>query len=103
MSINDNKDYVRDLLTRKPKLRDDDLRLLAQMWLSDIYSYTNLRIEDMSALDLIKMMKDESPLTKPESVTRIRRKIQEECPSLRGVKHAKRQNHATVIKRDLGY
>jgi len=41
--------------------------------------------------------------TSSESITRMRRKIQEENPSLRGEKYAKRQANQEQVKKDLGY
>jgi hypothetical protein len=45
----------------------------------------------------------EGQFTSSESITRMRRKVQEEFKELRGEKYAKRQANQTQVKKQLGY
>jgi hypothetical protein len=45
----------------------------------------------------------EQRFTSSESITRMRRKVQEEFKELRGAKYAKRQSNQEKVKKDLGY
>ena len=42
-------------------------------------------------------------LTSSDSITRMRRKAQEENPELRGAKYNQRQDRQSLVKKDLGY
>lgn len=103
MPIKINKaieERIVDLLTKYPKLRDSDDRLVANMW-----------AEDMGGLQATKAITLESflrqyalgELTMAESITRIRRKIQAEKPELRGETYKLRDAHELKIEKDLGY
>ena len=41
--------------------------------------------------------------TSSETITRVRRKLQEEFPDLRGKNYDKRQAKQSEVKKDLGY
>jgi hypothetical protein len=42
-------------------------------------------------------------LTSSDTITRVRRLVQEETPELRGKKYNERQAKQSVVKKDLGY
>jgi hypothetical protein len=42
-------------------------------------------------------------LTSADTITRVRRLIQEETPELRGKKYNERQAKQSIVKKDLGY
>lgn len=86
MTLADNKTTkikVLEFLKRCPVLRDNDLRLVANIW------KTEVNYQDMSAKDLLQAMAD-GRLTHPESIRRIRQKLQQEDPHLRGEKYLER-------------
>ena len=89
-------DQVKDLLTNHPHLRDDDERLMATMW----FKHMEEKLEEMSAFDLLKQLAT-SNLPSYESISRCRRKLQEECPELRGEKWDKRHKAQEDVKEDL--
>jgi hypothetical protein len=85
-------DKVINLLTKYPSLRDSDERLTANIW----YNATN-NIKEINAITLLSRFA-EGKLPSYESISRCRRKIQEEKPDLRGKKWAKRHSKQKVIK-----
>jgi len=75
------QDSVKLLLEAYPKLRDNDVRLVAS------YYYNNIaNINQMSAIELLEVMVNGN-LPSPDTITRARRKIQEKHTELRGVKY----------------
>jgi hypothetical protein len=73
------KEKVMWLLRNHPSLRDSDSKLLATFWHNEMNKMTS----SVNGLEVLgKIAKGE--LTKPESIRRVRQKIQEENPELRG-------------------
>mgnify|MGYP003639668604 FL=1 len=99
MNILKNKDIVLNLLQNQIGLRDNDSKLLANVWHKHI---TNLGIDPgrNSAIFLLAMLA-EGKLPNSESVRRIRQKLQEEFKDLRGVNYAKRHNQKEKVKEQL--
>lgn len=89
------KDKVQDLLTRFPHLRDSDEKLCANIWHSQIPA-------GISAKDYLQLYAD-GKLPSSESITRCRRKIQEDNPDLRGKFYRERQEKQEAIQAQLGY
>ena len=89
-------DQVKILLTNHSHLRDDDEKLMATMW----FKHMGKKLEEMSAFDLLKQL-SVSNLPSYESISRCRRKLQEECPELRGEKWEKRHKSQENVKEDL--
>ena len=89
------KDKVQALLEQYPHLRDSDERLCANIWHSRIKS-------GLTASDFLAEYAS-GKLPSSESITRCRRKVQEEFPQLRGENYAKRQSKQEVIIEQLGY
>jgi len=73
---------VRRLLSEDKKYQISDLALVARIWYDDIEKITYGSIHDVTAVKLLDMLRN-GDLTKSESVTRCRRKIQQKVPSLR--------------------
>jgi hypothetical protein len=84
---------VVNLLTKHPQLRDDDARLTANIW----YQNTD-NIKNMDAVELLTHLADGN-LPSYESISRCRRKIQEEKPELRGKKWDKR--HSKKLQKQI--
>ena len=86
-------DEVTKLLTKYPSLRDNDERLMANVWKSHIGN-----LESKNAFDVLHML-SKHQLPSYESVSRCRRKIQQTNPELRGEKWTERQSRAKKIKK----
>ena len=79
-------DKVVNLLTKHPSLRDSDDRLTATIW----YQYAD-NVKQIDAMTLLTKFAD-GKLPSYESISRCRRKVQEEKPELRGKKWDKRHS-----------
>lgn len=73
------KEKVTYLLRNHPNLRDSDSKLLATFWHNEM----NKMASSMTGLDVLRNIA-EGKLSKAESIRRVRQKIQEENPELRG-------------------
>ena len=88
-------DKVINLLTKHPSLRDSDERLTANIW------YNNTKnVNEIDAITLLSRFA-EGKLPSYESISRCRRKIQEEKPELRGKKWEKRHSKQKIIKEQI--
>ena len=88
-------DKVVNLLTDHPSLRDSDERLIANIW----YNYTK-NVNEIDAITLLSRFA-EGKLPSYQSISRCRRKIQEEKPDLRGKKWAKRHSKQQLVKDEI--
>ncbi len=85
---------VFSLLTSIPAVRDDDKLLLKEVWIRE----TKAKTIDGFFDELI-----EGDLSHPESIRRMRQKIQERHPSLRGEKWEVRHNMEGAICQQLTF
>ena len=88
-------DEVEKFLTKYPILRDDDEKLMANIWNSHIGN-----LEDVEGKDILHMLANHQ-LPSYESISRCRRKLQEECPNVRGEKWYERHKRADNIRREI--
>lgn len=93
MKIKKHEAKVKDLLERRPRLRDSDMRLLANVWYFEMMQMdiNPSKTDAYKMLDLISSNK----LSNPSSIRRCRAKLQELHPELRGDKYASRQKVET--------
>jgi hypothetical protein len=89
---------VEQLLKSSPKLRDNDQQLVANAWYVQVRDKFN--IETMSAKNLLHELA-QGNLMSSESITRCRRKLQEEHTYLRGNKWAERHRMQKDVKEEL--
>lgn len=89
------KPKVDKLLGSYPHLRDDDNKLIATIWRSEVNN-----IEDISGIKMLKIFAEGS-LTSPESIRRMRQKLQEENENYRGENYAKRHKEKDNIKQNI--
>lgn len=93
------KEFIEELLVLKPELKDNDEKLVSNV----LFRFLQLGKHDahqMSAWKLLEMYaKNELPSV--DYITRIRRKIQEECPHLRGEAWNKRHKKAESIRKTI--
>lgn len=90
------KDTVKDLLTNVESLRDDDNRLILNVW---AIQNPNLKYETS-----FKYFADQfasGKLAPAESIRRVRQALQKEFVHLRGKKYAERHKHQESIKEQL--
>ena len=93
-----NKELVKHILKTSPIARDYDNELLADVWESQM-SY----IDDYDSYDwygLLELIR-EGYMASPESIVRVRRKLQEQHPELRGKKWEQRHRAQEVVKEEL--
>ena len=96
------KEIVRQLLIDKPHLRDSDNKLIATYWYMEL-KQKNIDPNKINGLEFMQMFAN-SKLTNIKTIERMRRKLQEESPELRGKVYNERKG---VIqdkwREDLGY
>jgi hypothetical protein len=95
--IKNIKTKVKTLLINFPHLRDSDNRLIANIWHSQIGKE---KAKEYTAFDLLTSF-SEGNLISPESIRRIRQKIQEQNPELRGESYKKRKEKAEEIRKEI--
>jgi hypothetical protein len=93
--------HVQSLLTQYPLLRDSDSALLAYVWARALKAM-NRDLDHLDARGLLSIIAA-GKMPAMESVTRSRRKLQEENPELRGQRYDQRQRQTTKVKEELGY
>ena len=94
------KDKVKYWLEKHPYLRDDDNRLFANIWDSELEKFGIERDVRKHILILIAQGK----LTSAPSIKRARAKLQEEDPKLRGQKYYLRKGTLQdEWRKKLGY
>lgn len=86
---------IRELLLTHPVLRDDDLRLIANMWGQEVDTH------NLPLADFLRMFAG-GAITSPESIRRVRQKLQETFPELRGKRWEERQKrHEEAIRHEI--
>ena len=96
MELKNVKDTVKAFLLNRPKTRDSDCVLLAAIWLKHIKADA----DKMSAADFI-MLLENNRLPNFESIRRVRQKLQEQDPNLRGPNYKVRKSEEEKIKQEL--
>jgi hypothetical protein len=86
---------VQNALQKHPALRDDDNRLIANIWFKKLPN-----IDQLSGRDIL-MIIAKGKLPSFESISRCRRKVQQEDKSLRGELWNKRHQIANDIRREI--
>ena len=92
------KDDVRELLVKYPEYRDDDSRLVSAFY----YTKYGGR-EAFEGITAFQFLRDfaEKRFPLPDNITRVRRKLQEQEPSLRGDKWAERHKLESETRDDI--
>lgn len=85
------KELIEALLREHPKLRDSDRRLVSNVWAHEL---NQLGLPYSKALEKFA----DGSLTSPDSISRCRRKIEEDHPELRGKTWADRQSRGNHLK-----
>lgn len=101
MKISNLTESVKSLLEKSEKCRSDDRILTSSVWWYAI-SDLNIDFDELSAKGLLDLYM-RNLLPNHDSITRARRKVQEDNPSLRGLNYKSRQDNQEAVKADLGY
>jgi len=88
---------VETYLNKYPLLRDNDEKLMANIW----WSYVAFNIGENASGKALLSMLAEGKLPSYESISRCRRKLQEENPNLRGDKWHERHKRADNIRKEI--
>lgn len=97
----DIKQSVIDLLNQYADFKDNDHQLVAWFWKLEMekMGYSSSTTPTQTFFKLMAYGK----LTSADTITRVRRLVQEENPALRGKKYNERQAKQSIVKKDLGY
>ena len=88
------KDKVKTLLEDHPHLRDDDNKLIANIW------HHQTKGMGIDAFDLLKLL-SKGKLISTEAICRARRKVQETYPETRGKKYYERHKEAQNVRHSI--
>jgi|SRR6185312_13368232 len=92
-NLSEIADKVESVLINTPESRDDDRLLLAAVWLKEQHEMEDNRGFFVEFVD--------RRLSNPESITRARRKLQQNNPMLRGERWEDRHDLEPVIVSEL--
>lgn len=84
-------------LISKPHLRDDDSKLIATIWYQQL---GKPMVDQMSGFDMLQAFAD-NILINPESIRRMRQKVQEQQPELRGKTFQSRQKNGKTFRKTI--
>ncbi len=93
------KDRVKALLEKHPHLRDSDNKLIATIWKFDLISM-RINLSEITG-NIFLLLYSESKLTNAETIRRVRQKIQEENPELRGTAYGERQKQGEDVRKEI--
>ena len=99
------RDTVTKLLIENPHLRDDDEKLLANVYWQRISSTLVHKLSPDQLLGIKLFLKEVADGKMPnyQSVSRCRRKLQESDPTLRGKLYGKRHEATSFVKDELKF
>lgn len=88
-------------LKERPNNRDNDGALIANIWQRQIMKIKQVpSAEFISGFDVLQLIAS-NKISKAESIRRIRQKVQEEIPELRGKNYQKRQKHSVQVRQAI--
>ena len=90
---------VKNMLIQFPHLRDDDLKLIGNVWNQD-FKATGRDPATTASIIFLRVF-TEGKLTNPESIRRCRQRIQEKNPELRGKTYKARQKKGKQVQLDI--
>ena len=93
--IKDQKNFVKQLLEQDPELRDSDRKLMAVIWNNHIHNPNQL-----STFDFLHHLYV-GDLPSYESITRARRKVQQENPHLQGKNYKGRKGEEADVRENI--
>jgi|3_EtaG_2_1085321.scaffolds.fasta_scaffold39044_2 hypothetical protein len=100
--VKETKNLVEKFLIDKPHLRDDDNKLLANIYWSSVHETMHyLTREELAGVKLFLKKLAEGGMPNFESVRRCRQKLQEENPELRGEVYEQRHKMEAKVREDI--
>ena len=96
--MRDHYEFVKTILERFPETRDDDMKLYARACWCD----ANCEAQRGSDFYKVLFYHDKYKLPNYESITRARRKVQQNEEHLRGIRYQKRQNEERKYRNHYG-
>ena len=102
MQINKIKEMqvvVEDLLHQYAHYRDSDTRIIAHIWMRQLGGLENMK--SISLYDFFQLWIENKNIVAPDTITRSRRKVQEENPELRGELYYQRHQLKEEVKNNI--
>tara|TARA_R110000868_G_scaffold53364_1_gene167609 strand:+ start:1929 stop:2294 length:366 start_codon:yes stop_codon:yes gene_type:complete len=103
--IKEKAKKVEKILREIATTRDNDYELIAKYWNDELmfmkWEQERNFILTHREINLFYRVIESGILSHPDSLTRARRKIQEEMPALRGANYNKRHSATSVVKKEL--
>ena len=103
--IKEKANKVEEILREYPDARDNDQELVAKYWQQELMAIKHKGGTDSiltyREIDLIYYIIQSGRLSQADTITRARRKLQEEIPSLRGANYEKRHAVTKVVKEEI--
>ena len=93
------KDRVKALLVKHPHLRNSDNKLIANIWHNDLFKLGFYPIDTQASIFL--GLYADGKLTNAETIRRVRLKLQEENPELRGTVNEARQEQGEQVRKEI--
>lgn len=94
--LKDMQSVVKTLLTKHAAYRDNDRKLVAHVWMIQIGGIDKMK--EANLWDFMHTWVNNENLAMPDTITRARRKVQEEFPSLRGEKYTQRHSEGIDVR-----
>lgn len=95
------RQLIEAILAKYPHCRDDDNRLIANIWQQEFLSLHGTEGYNSKTCHEVLSEFAKGKLSSPESIRRTRQKIQEMQPLLRGQKYRERQRHQGKVKQEI--
>jgi len=95
------RNRIEKVLIEHPHCRDDDMRLIQNIWQQELVEKVGLQNYSNELVNRRKVIQEVASLSSPEAIRRMRQKIQELTPSLRGESYKDRQKHQATVKQEL--
>ena len=98
-----NLELVENLLENNPELRDSDQRLVANIWWLTLNTTLKHKFQgyELESFKILLELYSNGDLANWQSIRRLRRKLQEEKPELRGKVYELRHQKELEYKEDI--
>ena len=96
------QEIVKTFLVNREDLRDSDAKLIANVWRKEIETLKGKNaLNDMSAYDFFAFYLAQEKISSSDSITRARRKIQQDNAELRGKNYKERQAQEKEFRKEV--
>lgn len=97
LNMKNMKDRVEYLLRKTPRLQDSDNKLVATFWWHEMGKE---QTELMTGYDFLEVL-SQGKLSSSISIVRVRRKLQEQYPELRGEMYIQRDKESEEVRQNI--